>query len=351
MSNSDYPRVSAAALERFTREVFTAAGMPPEDAATEAEVLLWANLRGVDSHGVQRIAEYLKAVDAGQMNVRPAIRVERERAGTVLIEADNAFGPVVTVLALDKVIAKARETGVAWAEIRNTTHQGAMAYYVERAASQGVAAIAVVCSPPNMAPPGARAAGVHNSPIAIGVPGGEHGPLVLDMATSVAAGGKLSVAKDRRQAIPESWALDSDGRPTTDPFKAAFLRPTGDHKGYGLALMFECLTSLMVANPLLCAAIEDPSGERKRTQNSFLAAIDIESFGPAEQYHANVERTVAALHSLPTTEDAAPVMVPGEPERRTLAERSANGIPLPPGTADKLRDAAARFDLALPEGL
>ena len=155
----------------------------------------------------------------------------------------------------------------------------------------------------------------------------------------------------RRLAIPEEWALDSEGRPTTDPAAAAFLRPAGGYKGYGLALMFECLSSLMVANPLLSPGLEEGARPRRRTQNSFLAAIDVASFGPLDAYRANVDRTVAGLQALPVTEGAARVMVPGEPERRTLEDRRANGVPLPPGTVDKLRDAAARFDLTLPDGI
>ena len=164
-------RIDAAALQAFTARVFEGLGMPAGDAATEAEVLVWANLRGIDSHGVQRVAAYSRAVDNGSMNPRPRIRVERETAATVLIEADHAFGPVVTVQAMQQVIAKARAAGIGWGLIRNTSHQGAMAYYTQMAAAADLVGVAVVCSPPNMAPPGAKQAGTHNSPIAVAVPG------------------------------------------------------------------------------------------------------------------------------------------------------------------------------------
>ena len=248
-------RIDAAALQAFTARVFEGLGMPAGDAATEAEVLVWANLRGIDSHGVQRVAAYSRAVDNGSMNPRPRIRVERETAATVLIEADHAFGPVVTVQAMERVIAKARTAGIGWGLIRNTSHQGAMAYYTQMAAAADLVGVAVVCSPPNMAPPGAKQAGTHNSPIAVAVPGARRPSISLDMATSVAAGGKLDVALDKGTAIPEEWALDADGRPTTDPAQSAFLRPAAGYKGYGLALIFECLSSLMVGNPLLATTI------------------------------------------------------------------------------------------------
>ena len=163
-------------LTRFTTDIFECAGMPREDAEIEADVLVWANLRGVDSHGVLRIPWYIKNVDDGVFNVSPNFEIEKETAATILIEGDRAFGPVVTVFAMNKTMEKAREAGVCWTIIRNTTHQGAMAYYSLMAAEQDMAGIAVVCSPPNMAAFGSKGKGVHNSPIAIAVPAGERNP-------------------------------------------------------------------------------------------------------------------------------------------------------------------------------
>ena len=208
---TDETRVPAAELQEFTKGVFIAAGVPSEDAALEAEVLVWANLRGVDSHGVLRIPWYVDLIARGDMNPRPTIRVEKETAATVLIDGDRALGPVVTTVAMRRAIDKARAAGIGWAVIRNTTHQGAMAYYALMAAEAGMAGIAIVCSPPNMAPFGARTAGVHNSPISIAVPAGRHRPLCVDMATSVAAGGKLSLARDKGVPLPPGWALDEAG--------------------------------------------------------------------------------------------------------------------------------------------
>ncbi len=344
-------RIEWKALQEFTAKVFEGLGMPPQDAAKEAEVLVWANLRGVDSHGVQRIEEYAKRVDAGIMNPQPHIQVLKETPATILIEADRAFGPVVTTFAMEKVIDKARKVGIGWGLIRNTTHQGAMAYYTQMAAARGMAGIAVVCSPPNMAPPGARAAGVHNSPIAIAVPGKNYKFLSLDMATSVAAGGKLHVAIDKGTSIPPDWALDKDGRPTTDPKKAVFLQPAAGYKGYGLALMFECLSSLMVGNPLITSTLLNQNPVAPGTQNSFVGAIHIGNFTDIEQYKENVDRLVTALKGLPKIEGVSEIFVPGEPEERVYEDRIKNGIPLPIGTVEKLRKAAERFKLKLPPGL
>ena len=249
-------------LTRFTTDIFECAGMPREDAEIEADVLVWANLRGVDSHGVLRIPWYIKNVDDGVFNVSPNFEIEKETAATILIEGDRAFGPVVTVFAMNKTMEKAREAGVCWTIIRNTTHQGAMAYYSLMAAEQDMAGIAVVCSPPNMAAFGSKGKGVHNSPIAIAVPAGERNPPVLDMATSVVAGGKLSLAQDKGESIPPDWSLDPQGNPTTTPSFDNVLLPFAGPKGSGLALMFATLSNVMVANP--CLSPTSPAGHPLR---------------------------------------------------------------------------------------
>jgi ureidoglycolate dehydrogenase (NAD+) len=343
-------RVHAADLREFTKGVFIAAGVPSEDATLEAEVLVWANLRGVDSHGVLRIPSYVEMIGRGDMNPRPTIRVEKETAATVLIDGDRALGPVVTTVAMRRAIDKAREAGIGWAVIRNTTHQGAMAYYALMAVEAGMAGIAIVCSPPNMAPFGARAAGVHNSPISIAVPAGRHRPLCVDMATSVAAGGKLSLARDKGVPLPPGWALDEAGQPTTDASRAKILVPFGGPKGSGLATMFETLTSLMVGNPLLGPALFGESGAGRHRQNSVVAAIDIAAFTDLAVYRAEVDRLIDGLKALPPTDGVTEVLVPGEPEDRTAEERRRKGIPLPPGTIENLRSVAARFRVPLPAG-
>jgi LDH2 family malate/lactate/ureidoglycolate dehydrogenase len=285
------------------------------------------------------------------MNARPDIRVEVETPATLLIDADYALGPVVTTYAMRRVIEKAQEAGIGWALLRNTTHQGAMGYYPLMAAEEDMAGIALVCSPPNMAPHGAKAAGVHNSPIAIAVPAKRYRPLVLDMATSVAAGGKLSLAIDKGVPIPVGWALDKEGRPTTDPAQAAALLPIGGPKGSGLAMMFECLSSLMVDNVLLEPALHGEEGTRRHRQNGVVAAIDIGTFTDVERYKEHTDRLIEGLKALPRAEGVGEIYVPGEPEDRTYGERLRDGIPLPPGTARGLRGVAEKLRIELPPGL
>ncbi len=348
---ADAIRIGAADLQEFTKQIFIRVGMPSEDAALEAELLVWANLRGVDSHGVLRIPSYLEMIDQGLMNPRPKIQVVKETAATVLVDADRALGPVVTVMAMRRAIEKARQAGIGWVLIRNTTHQGAMAYYALMAAREGLAGLAIVCSPPNMAPHGARAAGVHNSPISIAVPARRHHPLVLDMATSVAAGGKLRLAVDKNVPLPPGWALDKDGNPTTDAKRATILVPFGGPKGSGLAMMFETLTSLMAGNPLLEPALFGEEGAARHRQNSVVAAIDIGTFTEAEAYRDHVDRLIDGLKALPKADGVEEILVPGEPEDRSTEERGRNGVPLPGGTVRNLRGVATRLGVPLPPNL
>lgn len=343
-------RVAWDALKQFSQEVFVRVGFTPEGAEVQADVLVWANLRGVDSHGVLRIPSYVERVDKGQMKPRPDIQTEKETPATLLIDADFAPGPVVTVPAMKRVIEKARQVGIGWGIIRNTMHQGAMGYYSLMAAKEDMAGIALVCNPPNMAPYGARVAGVHNSPITIAVPGNRHRPLILDIATSIAAGGKVNLAVDKGVSIPEGWALDKEGKPTTDPKLATILMPVGGYKGSGLALMFECLSSLFVGNPLLSPAFQGKPGSKNPRQNSVVAAVNIGTFTDVEDYKAHVDTLIDGLKALPPAEGVKEVLVPGELEDKVHAERLREGIPLPEGTVRNLRAVADRFGVKLPAG-
>ena len=340
-------RVDKEALQAFAEKVFVAAGLLPAAAALEAEVLVWANLRGVDSHGVLRIPSYLSAIEKGGMNPTPDIRVTKETPAMALIDGDFAFGPVVTTGAMERAIMKAREVGVGWVLIRNTSHQGAMGYYTTMAVEQGMIGLATVSNLPNMAPYGARVRGLHNTPISIGAPAGRHTSLLLDMASSVAAHGKISLAIDKGIDIPEGWALDKDGRATTSPQAVATLLPFGGYKGSDLAMMMECMTGLMVGSPAIAPKLAGDASHA-RNQNSFVAALDIATFTDLEGYKASVDALIDAIKGLPKADGIDEILVPGEPEARVCEERSRNGIPLPDGTAHNLRSAADQLGIEKP---
>src|SRR5262245_35063956 len=246
MSNTS---VMPDALKRFATSIFSRSGLPQADAAVVADVLVWANLRGVDTHGVMRIPRYVDLIQSRDMNPRPAIRILTEPSASVLIEADRAAGPVAMTRAAAEAVRKARDAGIGLAIARATTHTAALGYYTLAIAEQAMAGIALAGSWPNVVYHGSRAAGVSTSPLSIAVPGGE--PVVLDMATSVVSMGKLNQAKRAGKAIPAGWAIDGQGNPTTDPDTAQTPLAMGGPKGSGLSFMVECLASLIASNPLL----------------------------------------------------------------------------------------------------
>jgi LDH2 family malate/lactate/ureidoglycolate dehydrogenase len=339
---------TAEDLERFVRDVFGRAGMSAEHAGTVADVLVWANLRGVDSHGVMRIPRYVEMIDTGVVNPKPAMATRTETAAAIVIEADRAIGPVAMTAAMSAAVGKAREAGVGLALLRATTHTAALGYYTLKAAQAGMAAMALAGSWPNMAYHGARAAGVSTSPISIAVPGGAQGPVVLDMGAGVVAVGKLTQARKTGQPIPAGWALDARGNPTTDPQAAEIPLPLGGPKGSGLALMIELITSLIVANPILADHLDGTPGGRRHKQNGFALAIDIARFADPLAYRHEVDRLIRVLKALPRDPDVVEILMPGERGSRTLAERRREGIPIPRAIFDDLASVAQQFGVALP---
>ena len=339
--------VSAEALQRFAAGVFAAKGMSQPHAATVADVLVWANLRGTDSHGVSRIPRYLEMIEAGDLNPHAELKIATESAASVLIDADRAAGPIAMRAAMAAAADKARQAGIGLALVRATTHTAALGYYTLQAAEQGVAAIAASASIPNMAYHGARAAGVSTTPISIAVPGGGHGPVVLDLSSAIVSIGGLAEARRRGRPIPEGWALDEAGEPTTDAQRAEIPLPMAGPKGSGLALMVECLTSLVVANPILAETVGRPARGRRHRQNAFAIAIDIARFGEPAVFAREVERLASVLKALPPGPGVPEILMPGERGARMHARRSHDGIPLPRRLADELTLAAEKLGVEM----
>ena len=340
--------VGGRELAEFTARLFRGAGMPPEYAEIQADNLVWANLRGIDSHGVLRIPWYVERIDTGDMVVDAKPTTVSETPATALIEAGGAPGPIGTLAGVDVALEKAAAVGAGWVVVRNATHNGALAYYTSRIAARDFIGIATVSSPPNMAPYGAKAPGVHNSPISIGIPAKRHAPIVLDMATSVAAGGKIYYAADRGLPIPEGWALDNDGNSTTDPHKAKIWLPFEGPKGSGLAMMFECWSSLLANNPLCSPRITGRKrANEDQRQNVMVAAISVAAFGPIEEYERNVDELIDGIKGLPRA-GRSEILVPGEREHEVYHERAKDGVLLPRGTINRITVVAKRFKVPIP---
>ena len=235
---------------------------------------------------------------------------------------------------------KAKDAGIGLALVRATTHTAALGYYTQTAAREGMAAVALAASSPNMAYYGARAAGVSTAPWSMAVPGVDDDPIVFDMSSGVVSIGKLMQARRSGQAIPPGWALDGEGNPTTDSQTAALALPLGGPKGSGLALMAECLTSLVVSNALLAESLEGTAVGARHRQNGMMIAIDITRFVEPQLFQAEIARLAHNLKALPRQDSIDEIFTPGERGNRMLQKRSRDGIPLPMRLVNELQRVA-----------
>ena len=341
--------VSHTAVRDMARKIFEALDVSPDDAKQVADGLVWADLRGIDSHGIIRIPSYVRRLDNGVVNPRPNIQIVKDLPAAMVIDADRAHGQIALSLGMNKAIEKARHAGVGWVIVGRSTHSGAVGMYTRMAAEAGMIGIHMGTSNPNMAYHGARVAGVATSPMAVSVPRGDGRIISLDMATAIAGVGKLMHYKALNQPLGEGWALDSDGKPTLDPQKADLPTPLGGPKGSGLSFMFECITSLMVGPSLIGRWL---TGEaRRHKQNVVLVAVDIAAFIDLDSYKAEADYLVAAIKDLPKADGVDKIFMPGERGDAIFEDRLKNGIAVPQATWDEVGAVADRFKVALPDVL
>jgi ureidoglycolate dehydrogenase (NAD+) len=333
-------RISKAELSAFVSEIFVAVGLSREHAEQWAKMLVWANLRGTDSHGVIRIPRYIDLVNAGSINPKPDVRVERKDGAAVVLEADRAPAAVAMTRAMAEAMDCARQVHVGLCAARHITHTGAIGYFALQAAEAGFIGIATSASGPMMAYPGTRVAAVSSNPIAFAVPRRGGRPYLLDFSTGVVANGKIMGARDRGEKIPIGWGLDKDGKDTTDPRAVETLLPLGGAKGAGLSFMIECLSSILLNESRIAPDLESWAIGDDPFLNGTAIAIDIGGFGNAERFAAEAERLGAAVAGLARAEGVDRIMLPGERGDAIRAEREANGIPIPKGTWQRIAKAA-----------
>jgi len=342
-------RVTADALLSYTTALFERLGLPADEASIVADCLVWASLRGIDSHGAIRIPSYVMRIEKGIVNTRPDTRVVKETPAALIVDGDHGHGPVTLKFAMEKAIEKARQASIGWVLVANSSHAGAVGYYTRMAAEAGMAGLYMGASQPNMAYYGARVPGVATNPIAISVPGTRHHMISLDMATAVAGVGKLMHHRDTGEPLGAGWALDADGYPTTDPMKGTLPTPLGGPKGSGLSVMFECLTSLMVGAPLVQRFVTGTYTTHQ--QNGLVAAIDIAAFTDADDYRANVDALFDAIKALPRAPGVEEILLPGEGGDRVFEQRSRDGIPLTAGIWRRMGELGDRLGVAMPPTL
>jgi len=348
---SDEVLVSAELLRRQLGAIFTAWGMAEDHIATTLDVMLWADQAGIDSHGAGMMQLYHRLREQGKLTFRPDIRVVRENLATALVDGGGGLGHVPSVRAMDLACDKAATLGVGVVAVRNSHHYGAAGAYAERASDRGLIGISMTAvARPTVVPLFGADAMFGTNPIAFAAPAKRNPPFLLDMATSTAALGKVTIASRVGKPIPEGWALDADGRALTDPDAALVhrrlsplgsTRAMGGHKGYGLAMMVEVLcTTLAGAQFGVLRERRDPDAARHDVGHFFLA-IDPASFREEGEFEADLDDMIEALRATRPVDPAEPVQVAGDPEVRARAWRRANGIPLSARLAQELRDIAA----------
>jgi L-2-hydroxycarboxylate dehydrogenase (NAD+) len=322
--------VSADALRELTEKVFRKRGVPASDAATVADVLIEANLRGHDSHGVIRVPKWVVGLDCGALKTECKPIVIRERGGTAMMFGDRGLGPVVAKQATKLVLSKAKSYGIGLVSVRKASHIGILQYYSEQLAENGVIGIVMTNTESGVAPFGSRQQILGTNPLTIAVPG-KGKPYLVDMSTSVVARGKIVNALERGESIPEGWAVDKDGNPTTDPAAAleGALLPAGGPKGSGLAIMIDLLTGALAGGCVGTDVGGTMNTDQEITKGDMFMAIDPGAVGPFDRYVECVEELARQVHGSEPAPGVKKVLMPGEFERAAKAERLKKGIPVP----------------------
>ena len=344
--------VQEDALTGFCAACLEAVGVLAPDARSAAANLVEADLRGVDSHGVVRLPIYVERLACGAMNPRPGIRVVRETPTSLVIDGDNGMGQVVGVEAMRLAIDKARSgDACVFASVRNSNHYGAAALYAEMAVPHGMIGFSYTIGGINhMVPWGGAEAMLGNNPFAVALPAGEEGPVVLDMACSVAARGKIIVAAKEGRPIPADWAVGPDGQATTDAARAleGFVQPVGGPKGYALTLVIGLL-STMLSGAAFGTEVTHMYDDMERPQNigHLMGVLPVDLFEDLATYRARMDKAIREIRGVRTAPGVERVYLPGERERIAMAHRRAHGIPVGTGVLAELDALGARYGLHL----
>ncbi|WP_454688704.1 Ldh family oxidoreductase [Achromobacter aloeverae] len=341
----DKPRFNEAELTELGTRAFQGLGLPRQDAADVARILLLADMFGLSTHGFSRIESYGERLQIGGINARAHIRVDAPAPALRLVDGDNGVGPLVGMHALRAAMEAARTQGVGVAFARGSNHFGPISPYGLIAAQEGFASIIGSNATTTIAPWGGSDARLGNSPVGFGVPNPGGDPFLLDMAMSVVARAKIRNALKAGQPIPDTWATDAAGKPTTDP-KAAldgFLLPIGGHKGYGLALLVDLFSGLL-SNAAYLTHVQSWSDAPEQAQNlgHFFILIDTSRLGSAQWLAERMKDFAAILHGSAPADPDRPVIVPGEIEMDKMRRQREEGIALDGAVVALLREHAAK---------
>jgi LDH2 family malate/lactate/ureidoglycolate dehydrogenase len=352
MKDTQMIPVSAETLRDFVTGLYQASGLPAEDAGLVADTLVTADLWGHSSHGVMRAPWYIDRLRNGVM--RPVTQPRRlVDAGAIsVLDAEDGVGQVVAVQAMRDAIRRAKAHGVGVVSVRNSNHHGALGYYTRMAAAEGCIGVLTTNGSPAMAPWGGRKKLVGNNPWSIAAPAGQHAPMMLDIANTVVARGKIFLARQKGQPIPDHWAIDESGMATTDPVAAlnGVIQPMAEHKGYAISVMMDVLSGVLSGSGILDEVSGPYQAEKRSRCGHMFLALNIAAFGPEAAFAERMERMIAQIKAVPRVPGCDEVFYPGEIEARNEERHRREGLPLPEKTLADLVQTANRMNLPAPAG-
>ncbi|HXI00338.1 MAG TPA: Ldh family oxidoreductase [Sphingobacteriaceae bacterium] len=354
----DYQTFSEIQLRTFTEDVFKKMGCSEEHAQLAADVLIRADLRGIDSHGVARLSGYVRLWEKERINSVPDIKVVHETATTATVDGDRGLGLVVAPFAMQIAIEKAEKFGSGWVAVRNSNHFGIAGYHALMAVEKDMIGFAMTNASPLVTPTFANERLLGTNPMCYAFPAGKYPPVIVDMATSAAANGKLEIAQRSGKNVPEGWIQDKNGSPSTDPHElkhgGALLplgsdRDHGSHKGFGLSATVDILSAVLSgANygpwvPPFVAFLEPSENPVGKGIGHFLGAMRVDGFRPADEFKTHMDNWVHRFKSAKTIDETQKVVIPGEPELQAEKERKEKGIPLVNAVVKDLNELADKL--------
>jgi L-2-hydroxycarboxylate dehydrogenase (NAD+) len=346
--------VTSARLKAFIEEAMVKLGLPDQDAAIVADLMTQADLQGSDGHGVSRLPQYARRIKAGGFNTRPNIRVVREQASTAVVNGDNGMGHLVMKRAAEIAIEKARTTGIGWVNSQFSNHAGPASLYASMPLKHDMIGLYFAVGNANHLPPwGGLDMLLSTNPIAAAIPGKDEQPIILDMATTVAAYGKVKTKALRGETMPIGWMIDRLGQPLTDPKRAeeGMLLPLGGmeagYKGYGLAMIIGLLAGTLGGAAMGKDVIDFNHDDDSVTNTGqAIAAINIGAFIEIATFKSNVDTLVRDFRGSRRMPGVERISVPGERSHETRLARAKNGIPIAPALMRNLDQVADELGMA-----
>jgi len=346
-------------LFTFTESVFRSIGCPDDDATLATEVLLSADLRGIDSHGVARLVGYVRLWEAGRINATPRVGIVHETPSTAVVDGDGGLGLVVAPKAMAIALEKARLVGTGWVSVKNSNHFGIAGYHAMKALAHDMIGMAMTNASPLVAPTHSLDRLLGTNPIAVAIPAGDQPDFVADFATTTAANGKLEIAQRKQQPVPEGWVQNADGSGSTDANavkNGGALLPlggeTGSHKGYCLGSVVDIFSAVLSgANygpwvPPFVAFLQPPADPVGQGLGHFFGAMRIDAFRPAAEFKAHMDNWITTFRNAKAV-DGQKVLIPGDPEREMAAIRLLDGIPLLDPVVQDLETVGKKFGVSL----